>query len=48
VLNPRDPSWDSWDARDNRGELVRPGVYILRLVVEQNICRSTRAFVVVR
>ena len=48
VLNPANPAQDFWDARDERGLLVRPGVYILRLVVEQNICRSTRAFVVVR
>jgi hypothetical protein len=48
VLSPADPKWDTWDGRDERGEIVRPGVYILRLAVEQNICRSTRAIVVVR
>ncbi len=48
VLSPSDANFDSWDGRDERGLMVRPGVYILRLVVEQNICRSTRAIVVVR
>ena len=48
VLNPADPNHDFWDGRDDVGHMVPPGIYILRLVVEQNVCRSTKAFVVVR
>lgn len=37
-----------WDGRDAGGNLVRPGIYILRVVIEPNLGRATRALVVVR
>jgi len=48
VLATTNPQFDVWDGRDDRGELVRPGVYMVRLVIEPNVCRATRAVVVVR
>ena len=45
---PGDPAKDFWDGRDDQGELMRGGVYIVRLVVEPNLDRTTRAVVVVR
>ncbi len=38
----------SWDGRDSEGRLVTPGVYVLRTVLEKDLSRATRAFVVVR
>ena len=37
-----------WDGRDQNGELVPPGIYIMRLVLEPNVSRLTRPVVVVR
>jgi hypothetical protein len=37
-----------WDGRDEAGRIVPPGIYILRLVLEPNLDRATRALVVVR
>jgi hypothetical protein len=37
-----------WDGRDAAGRPVAPGIYILRVVLETNLDRSTRAVVVVR
>lgn len=38
----------TWDGRDDQGQLVPPGVYIIREVLEPNLGRSTRSVVVVR
>lgn len=48
ALDAVNPELDSWDGRDEKGELVPPGVYVLRTVIEPNLSRATRAFVVVR
>jgi hypothetical protein len=45
---PLDRLRDSWDGRDDQGRIVEGGVYILRLVIEKNIDRKTKAFSVVR
>lgn len=37
-----------WDGRDAAGRLVEPGIYILRVVLEPNLDRATKAMVVVR
>lgn len=37
-----------WDGRDEAGRLVPPGIYVLRLVIESNLDRATKAMVVVR
>ena len=37
-----------WDGRDASGVIVSPGVYIVRVVIENNLDRATRAVVVVR
>ena len=37
-----------WDGRDGSGNRVPPGVYIVRMVIEPNLDRVTRAVVVVR
>jgi hypothetical protein len=37
-----------WDGRDASGRIVEPGIYILRVVIEPNLDRATRALVVVR
>jgi hypothetical protein len=37
-----------WDGRDNSGRIVPAGIYILRVVIDQNIDRATRSIVVVR
>jgi hypothetical protein len=47
-LDPNDPATDVWDGRDEKGNLVPPGVYVLRVVIEPNLSRATRSFVVVR
>ena len=41
-------SFDRWDGRDEEGNLVPAGVYILRCVLEPNASRVTRSLVVVR
>jgi hypothetical protein len=41
-------STDAWDGRDEGGNLVPGGVYVLRVVVEPNVGRVTRPVVVVR
>ena len=48
ALDPGDPALDVWDGRDEAGRIVAPGVYVLRLVIEPNLSRQTRAMVVVR
>jgi hypothetical protein len=37
-----------WDGRDAAGQYVTPGVYVVRVVIEPNLDRATRAVVVVR
>lgn len=37
-----------WDGRDSGGKFVDPGIYVLRLAIEPNLDRATRALVVVR
>lgn len=37
-----------WDGRDETGRRVEPGIYILRVTIEPNLDRATRALVVVR
>ncbi|MEO5616823.1 MAG: hypothetical protein ABIS67_03550 [Candidatus Eisenbacteria bacterium] len=37
-----------WDGRDAAGRLVPPGIYVLRVVIEPNLDRVSRALVVVR
>ncbi len=37
-----------WDGRDDSGRIVPAGIYILRVVIDQNIDRATRSVVVVR
>ncbi len=37
-----------WDGRDDAGRFVEPGIYILRVTIEPNLDRATRAFVVAR
>ena len=46
--DPSRPESDFWDGRDQTGQIVPPGVYVLRLVIEPNLSRQTRAVVVVR
>ncbi|TFG89215.1 MAG: hypothetical protein E4H17_01045 [Gemmatimonadales bacterium] len=46
--DPSRPDSDTWDGRDASGQIVPPGVYIVRMVIEPNLSRQTRAVVVVR
>jgi hypothetical protein len=39
---------DEWDGRDQRGQLVTPGIYVIRSVIEPNLSRALRSVVVVR
>jgi len=39
---------DRWNGRDDNGQIVDPGVYILSVVLEPNANRKTKAVVVVR
>ncbi len=48
ALSPGRADRDLWDGRDQNGQTVRPGIYILRVVVETNQSRITRPMVVVR
>lgn len=48
ALDAASTDFDTWDGRDERGERVPPGVYVLRTVIEPNLSRATRSFVVVR
>jgi len=48
ALTPDDPAADQWDGRDEQGRIVPAGIYVLRTVIEPNLSRATRAFVVVR
>lgn len=48
ALTPDDAAADSWDGRDDQGRIVPAGIYVLRTVIEPNLSRATRAFVVVR
>ena len=48
ALSPGRDELDVWDGRDESGRIVPPGVYVLRLVIEPNLSRQTRAVVVVR
>ena len=45
---PSFPPFDTWDGRDESGQIVPAGVYVVRLVIEPNLSRQTRAVVVVR
>jgi hypothetical protein len=45
---PSRPDLDRWDGRDSDGHVVPPGIYVLRVVIEPNLSRQTRAMVVVR
>ena len=45
---PVNPARDQWNGRDGNGELVPPGIYVFRLVLEPNVSRLTRPMVVVR
>lgn len=42
------PQLDRWDGRDGRGRLVPGGIYVLRLVLEPESNRMTKAFTVIR
>jgi hypothetical protein len=48
ALQAEDPAFDVWDGRDESGDLVPPGIYVLRTVIEPNLSRATRSLVVVR
>lgn len=48
VTHPGDPALDRWDGRDESGALVPGGIYILRVVIEPDANRFTKAFAVVR
>lgn len=48
VTRPSDPERDVWDGRDEGGQLVPGGIYLLRFVVEPGVFRTTKAFSVVR
>jgi len=48
AMAPGIPALDRWDCRDDRGRMVGGGVYILRLVLDPDRQRETRAFSVVR
>jgi hypothetical protein len=48
ALTPSDPAADSWDGRDERGNLVPPGIYVIRAVIEPNLSRALKSVVVVR
>lgn len=48
VLNLSRPAIDTWDGRDQSGEKVEPGIYVVRTVLKPNLSRASRAFVVVR
>lgn len=48
ALTPDDEAADTWDGRDEQGRIVPAGIYVLRTVIEPNLSRATRAFVVVR
>lgn len=48
AVAPDDPVADTWDGRDEQGRIVPAGIYVLRTVIEPNLSRATRAFVVVR
>ncbi len=42
------PEDDQWDGRDERGEMVPGGIYVLRLVIEPGQNSSNKAFSVIR
>lgn len=48
AVSPDDTASDQWDGRDEQGRIVPAGIYVLRTVIEPNLSRATRAFVVVR
>jgi hypothetical protein len=41
-------AYDTWDGRNQNGEIVPPGIYIVRVITEPGVCRALRAFAVVR
>ncbi|MCC6651362.1 MAG: hypothetical protein IT348_09475 [Candidatus Eisenbacteria bacterium] len=48
ALDPTNESIDQWDGRDDAGQIVAAGIYVLRLTVTGSTKRATRSFVVVR
>jgi hypothetical protein len=48
AASPVVPSLDCWDGRDDHGRMVPGGIYVLRLVLEPEANRATKAFTVVR
>jgi len=48
AAEPHVSALDTWDGRDDRGGLVPGGIYVLRLVIEPDANRYTKAFTVVR
>ena len=39
---PVDPRHDRWDGRNDDGEIVKGGVYLLRLILEPDLARLTK------
>ena len=48
ALTPASPSADVWDGRDDRGDIVPPGIYVIRTVIEPSLSRALKSVVVVR
>lgn len=48
ALQPTNPDLDQWDGRDENGQVVPGGIYVLRLTVTGSTKRATRSFVVAR
>ncbi len=48
ALQPTNPALDQWDGRDESGQVVPGGIYVLRLTVTGSTKRATRSFVVAR
>ncbi|MEO5989128.1 MAG: hypothetical protein ABIU54_05235 [Candidatus Eisenbacteria bacterium] len=48
ALSPADPALDMWDGRNERGEIVPPGIYVIRTVIEPSLSRALKSVVVVR
>lgn len=43
IRDPVDPRHDRWDGRNDDGEIVKGGVYLLRLILEPDLARLTKA-----
>ena len=48
AIAPGDSTFDFWDGRDESGTVVDAGAYVVRVAVEPNQGRATRAVLVVR